>query len=149
VAATASAAAAAAAAKAAAITEDYNRAVSLSSTRAAKNASIVEESSGGRAQRARAARQYSKAQRALTEKRVAEAVQNAAGSVAPAAKTTAVIGMLKLRQLLVSGNKLSGSLPVAYSQMQELQVSGDTHIQACAASTNVAVSGCLPVDVNC
>jgi hypothetical protein len=123
VAAAASATAAAAAARA----DEYNSAESLSSAYGVGIASVVEESSGGRAQRVGPVGTYSKAQQqAVTDRRVAEAVQNAAGSVSPAGKPVAVIGMLKLRQLLLSGNKLTGSLPVVYAQMQELQVRGDT-----------------------
>jgi hypothetical protein len=135
VAATAAADAAEAAARAASVTEQYKRAASFSYPRAARNVSTENESSGGRNQRLGAVRQYTKAYaRAVTTRRVAEAVQDAASPVTPAATTTAVIGMLKLRQLLLNGNSLSGSLPVAYSQMRELQVSGDTQCTLmCAA----------------
>ncbi|WIA11339.1 hypothetical protein OEZ85_011462 [Tetradesmus obliquus] len=76
----------------------------------------------GRAQRMRAVKDYIAAQRkAAVAQNVAQAVQAAARSVTMGVDV-AGLGMLKLRQLALNGNSLSGSLPAKYAHMTDLQV---------------------------
>lgn len=116
-------AAATAAARAAATAERSRRAASFpSGTSFGKNSTL--DADADRAQRMRAAKDYSRAQqRAALAQRVAQAVQAAAGNAT--GRGASGLGMLKLRQLLLNGNNLSGSLPVQYAQMRDLQVRED------------------------
>lgn len=118
----AAAAAAAAATRARAAAERSKRALGHPVTRSSDNSSL--DADTYRAQRTRAVTYFNTAQRrAAVAQKVAQAVQ-AAASNGTRGRSSSGLGMLKLRQLLLNDNKLSGSLPVQYAQMRDLQVRG-------------------------
>jgi hypothetical protein len=101
---------------------DSKRAASLLLSGNPGNSNYLEEA--GKAQRLQAVGRYKSAQhKAALAQRVADAVQAAAAaSNATKGRSARGIGMLKLRQLILEGNSVSGTLPAQYAQMRELQV---------------------------
>lgn len=94
----------------------------------------------------RATTDYIAAQRkAAVAQKVAQAVQAAARS-ATMGVDAAGLGMLKLRQLVLNGNSLSGSLPAKYAHMIDLQVgstSGQQQLMSRCKSLSACQTCCL------